>query len=80
MSVNTQHDGGVTDREKTCSPNVGLMLGQRRRRWANIGPTLHEFLVFGRTWCTRISLQILPITWSGMILCAEGVTSGYNMF
>ena len=28
------------------SPNVGTMLGQRRRRWANIVPTLGEHLVF----------------------------------
>ena len=27
-------------------PNVGLMLGQRRRRWANIIPTLRERIVF----------------------------------
>ena len=27
------------------SPNVGLMLGQRRRRWANIKPTLGEYIV-----------------------------------
>ena len=34
----------------TRSPNVGSMLGQRRRRWANIEPTLSEHLVFaGRT-------------------------------
>ena len=28
------------------SPKVGLMLGQRRRRWTNIEPTLGERLVF----------------------------------
>ena len=28
------------------TPNVGLMLVQRRRRWANIDPTLSECLVF----------------------------------
>ena len=28
------------------SPNVGTMLVQRRRRWANIVPTLAERLVF----------------------------------
>ena len=27
-------------------PYVGLMLGQRRRRWANIKPTLGQPLVF----------------------------------
>ena len=27
-------------------PNVGLMLGQRRRRWANISPTLGQCIVF----------------------------------
>ena len=27
-------------------PNVGLMLGQRRRRWANVSPTLGQHLVF----------------------------------
>ena len=28
------------------SPNAGLMLGQHRRRWANIEPALGEHLVF----------------------------------
>ena len=28
------------------SANVGLMLGQRRRRWANIKPTLAQWIVF----------------------------------
>ena len=27
-----------------CSPNAGVMLGQRRRRWPNINPTLGEHL------------------------------------
>ena len=27
-----------------CSPNAGLMLGQRRRRCPNINPTLGEYL------------------------------------
>ena len=27
-------------------PNIGPMLGQRRRRWTNIGPVLGECLVF----------------------------------
>ena len=27
-------------------PNVGLMLAQRRRRWANVSPTLGQQLVF----------------------------------
>ena len=26
--------------------NVGLMLGQRRRRWTSIKPTLFQFIVF----------------------------------
>ena len=35
------------------SANVGLMLGQRRRRWPNIKPTLAERLVFaGMSWDT----------------------------
>ena len=29
-----------------CSTSVGLLLGQRRRRWANIGPTLGQRFVF----------------------------------
>ena len=29
-------------------PNTGLMLGQRRRRWANISPALGQRLVFDR--------------------------------
>ena len=32
-------------------PNVGLRLGQRRRRWTNIRPTLGQCLLFaGRMW------------------------------
>ena len=35
--------------------NVGFMLGQRRRRWANIKPTLAQRLVFaGNTIIWRI--------------------------
>ena len=30
----------------SCWPNVGLTLGQRRRRWANVSPTLDQRLVF----------------------------------
>ena len=30
----------------TCSPNAGLMLAQRRRRWANIRPALGQRGVF----------------------------------
>ena len=33
----------------TPSTNVGLMLAQRRRRWANIKPTLDQRLVFAGT-------------------------------
>ena len=29
-----------------CLPSAGLMLAQRRRRWANIDPALGEHLVF----------------------------------
>ena len=29
-----------------CWPSVGVMLGQRRRRWPNINPTLCEYLEF----------------------------------
>ena len=32
------------------SPNVGLMLGHRLRRWSNITPTLGERLVFAGIW------------------------------
>ena len=35
--------------QKTHSPNDGLMLGQRRRYWSNITPSLDECLVFVRT-------------------------------
>ena len=36
------------------SPNVGTMLGQRRRRWTNIEPTLGERLVL--EWFVRMLL------------------------
>ena len=35
-------------------PNVGLMLGQRRRRWNNISPTLSQHLVFVWKICPNI--------------------------
>ena len=31
-----------------CWPNVGFLLGQRRRRWANSKPTLCQHLMFAR--------------------------------
>ena len=37
------------------SPNVGSMLGQRRRRWTIIEPTLGECLVFFMLSSTRVS-------------------------
>ena len=44
------------------SPNVGLMLGQRRRRWTNIEPTLgesHVFAGFAQNWLSirRLATQ-----------------------
>ena len=34
---------------------VGLMLGQRRRRWANIKPTVFQCVVFaGKAWPPRM--------------------------
>ena len=36
----------ITQKNTRRSPNVGTMLGQRRRRLANIVPTLSERLVF----------------------------------
>ena len=35
----------MTARLRPSKPDVGLMLGQRRRRWLNIEPTLGECLV-----------------------------------
>ena len=46
----------------TNLPNVWLMLGQRRRRWSNIGQTLGKFVVvagysptFRRGWSSLLS-------------------------
>ena len=36
-------------RKQTRPANVGTMLGQRRRRWVSIAPTLAERLVFPGT-------------------------------
>ena len=42
-------------------PNAGLMLGQRRRRWASISPASGECLVFARLERTRdFSRSLLP--------------------
>ena len=38
--------GSLLSANATPSTKVGSMLGQRRRRWANIKPTLGEGLVF----------------------------------
>ena len=42
--------------------NVGLLLGHRRRRWANNKPTLSERLVFARGWVTHdvIAYHVTP--------------------
>ena len=41
------------------SPKLGLMLGQRRRRWPNIKSTSGEYLVFaGKTFAKRDILDI----------------------
>ena len=51
------------------SPNVGLMLAQRRRRWASISPTLGQWVVFaGDPWfhCHRLladSFHRLLVGW-----------------
>ena len=37
---------GSSTASKKHSPNAGLMLTQRQRRWVNIKPTLGERLVF----------------------------------
>ena len=34
-----------------CSPSVGVMLGKRRRRWANGNPTLGGYFVFNGESC-----------------------------
>ena len=37
--------------------NVVLMLGQRRRQWANIKPTLRQRLVFAGLWSPRLTCR-----------------------
>ena len=50
-------------------PNVGLMLGQRRRRWANVCPTFVQRLVFAGKWLTINMYYVsLVIGWSSIIL------------
>ena len=44
-SLMYQHDN-ATQQNTRRWPNVGLMLAQRRRRWANIKPTLGERMMF----------------------------------
>ena len=52
------------------SANVGLMLGQRRRRWPNINPTLAECIVFVGLPCLQLkSLQtVLKILYEYVML------------
>ena len=43
------------------APNVGKLLGQRRRRWANIVPTLDECLTFvGSSFGSSFGLVVNP--------------------
>ena len=46
-------DRSETSGERGCSTNVGLMLDQRRRRWANIKPTLVQRLVMSIGLCKQ---------------------------
>ena len=43
--------------------NVGLMLGQRLRRWPNIKPTLFQCVVFARTHRPTTALSRLYLRW-----------------
>ena len=38
-------------RKHEARPTVGLMLGQRRRRWTNIKPTEGPRFVYLHNWC-----------------------------
>ena len=63
------------------SPNVGWMVGQRRRRWPNIKPTLHECVFMWKTLCYTLSLisrqkNRCPLTED----LGDGGSSGRNTF
>ena len=45
MACATAHPSRTSAANTSRSPNIGLMLSQRRRRWLNISPTLGERLV-----------------------------------
>ena len=47
-SITLHHPGRHSHTTTRRRPNVGLMLGQRRRRWHSIKPTLGRRLVSGR--------------------------------
>ena len=56
-------------------PNVGPMLGQRRRRWTNIGPTLGRCIVFAGhyPWIVAQQTQVIHTM---MFQCCSSVEDG----
>ena len=53
--------GGCTPANTGHSPNVVSMLGQRRRRWANIETTLGEFSMFAGLVVCGVLIVIMSI-------------------
>ena len=51
-------------------PNVGPLLGQRRRRWTNTGPTLARCIVFAWIWLTYITHVTLALE-GGSCYCTK---------
>ena len=48
--------------------NVGVMLGQRRRRWTNIRPTLSQCVVFaGIDWWPHVSMTASYSVWPSIL-------------
>ena len=59
-----------TPRNMRRLPNVGLPLGQRRRRWANCEPTLSQPLsrIFCKQFTWAINTEIKMIIWNIAII------------
>ena len=60
-------------------PNAGLMLGQRRRRWANINPALGQRLVlagFVHCWFVQCYSQQTWDVWPTLVYCWANLVDG----
>ena len=60
----------------TCSPNAGLSLYHRRRRWYNDSPSLGEHVAFARNYVYNLTLVYVRTKhmWWAPLMGYEGIT------